>query len=636
MDFDRAFSSSYTKAPLLYFHFEAENLVDCFVFLGKKTGKYEVFSIKKNESIYCKKEDFFQITGIQKDKETIFYAPEPIYPLQSEKGTAHLSNIQSLLQFLKPEVKDIWVLFIYGIGTGLFSLIVPVATSSLINTLAFGTLLQPVIILTVFVFFFLLLAGGMNIMQNIVTEYLRRRLFVRFSSEISSRIMRYDEQSSPIYLPDIVSYYFEVFTLQKNVTSLLIDGLGLIVITVVGLLFVSIYHPLFLFYSLVFLVLLYILIFIRLKSGTEAKLKESKQKYKVYHLIEDLAEAREYFTTQNGEKYGYKRIDSQIREYLKYREKNFKILIKQSGGAIFLQASGHALLLGLGGFLVIKQQLSLGQLVAAELILAKVLDGFSGVGKYLEIYYGLLAAVEKIKTLIEIPSEKRGFENLQINSKSVQLKIQDLLVHIAGIYNLNCEFNSGKPIGLYASEEADKLEILFRVLSGKQKIDSGVILVNGHDLRNLLPEIRKSLFGYLNRISIFHGTIYENIKQGENHLGIQEIRALLEKLGVMKDISRLEKEIFTELHTSGFPLQYRQLKAICIAREFLRKNAVIILDRFLDDMDEAFIDVVLDYMNTSECSNKVILVHTQRKDILQKIENRRLYKDNQLLDLKLK
>ena len=62
--------------------------------------------------------------------------------------------------------------------------------------------------------------------------------------------------------------------------------------------------------------------------------------------------------------------------------------------------------LALGGFLVVTGELTLGQLVASEIIVAAVVASFARLGKQLESFYDLLAAVEKVGTLFDLPVEQ--------------------------------------------------------------------------------------------------------------------------------------------------------------------------------------------------------------------------------------
>ena len=84
---------------------------------------------------------------------------------------------------------------------------------------------------------------------------------------------------------------------------------------------------------------------------------------------------------------------------------HFRILMRQILFALGLQAVAATALLGLGGWLVIRGELTLGQLVAAELIVAAIVGSFAKLGKHLENFYDLLASVEKLGHLFDLPTE---------------------------------------------------------------------------------------------------------------------------------------------------------------------------------------------------------------------------------------
>jgi len=70
-----------------------------------------------------------------------------------------------------------------------------------------------------------------------------------------------------------------------------------------------------------------------------------------------------------------------------------------------LQAVASALLLAVGGWLVLQGQLTIGQLVAAEIVVSSVLAGVAKLGKQLESYYDLATALEKLGTVTDLPPE---------------------------------------------------------------------------------------------------------------------------------------------------------------------------------------------------------------------------------------
>ena len=82
--------------------------------------------------------------------------------------------------------------------------------------------------------------------------------------------------------------------------------------------------------------------------------------------------------------------------------KHFRHYFGQTLAFLFIWAAASASLLGLGGWLVIQGQLSLGQLVAAELVLSAVFAGLSQAGTYLSYFYDLCAAIEELSLFYDV------------------------------------------------------------------------------------------------------------------------------------------------------------------------------------------------------------------------------------------
>ena len=106
------------------------------------------------------------------------------------------------------------------------------------------------------------------------------------------------------------------------------------------------------------------------------------------------------------------RADILADRYISARKRHFSIIWRQTLFALMLEAVGSTVLLGLGGWLVINRQLTLGQLVASELIVTLVLAALSKIGKYVEIFYDLQATLDKLGILDTLPPEPISGERL--------------------------------------------------------------------------------------------------------------------------------------------------------------------------------------------------------------------------------
>jgi ABC-type multidrug transport system fused ATPase/permease subunit len=87
------------------------------------------------------------------------------------------------------------------------------------------------------------------------------------------------------------------------------------------------------------------------------------------------------------------------RDYLEKRSVLFRVLFRQHIGLAVLYVVGNGIVLVLGGILVLRKEMSLGQLVAAEIIVSRMLDTLSRFGKYFESFYRISVALVKLHQL---------------------------------------------------------------------------------------------------------------------------------------------------------------------------------------------------------------------------------------------
>ena len=152
-----------------------------------------------------------------------------------------------LQQLIYIERQDIGTLIAYGLGIGLLSLATPIAVQALVNTIAFGALLQPLFVLTLILLVLVSCSNTLVALQFYVVEMLQRRLFVRLFGETANRLQRalisaHDSQ----YLPELVNRFFDVVSLQKTAASLLLETLGYLLQTLIGMILLAFYHPMLL------------------------------------------------------------------------------------------------------------------------------------------------------------------------------------------------------------------------------------------------------------------------------------------------------------------------------------------------------------------------------------------------------
>ncbi len=487
------------------------------------------------------------------------------------------------------EKTDIWVVVIYSVAIGLLSLVVPIATQSLVNTIAFGTLLQPLLVLSLLVLLGLAFAAILKVLRSHVVEVMQRRIFVRVSNDAIERLLRVRIQAfDDDHGPELVNRFFEVVTLQKGGASLLVDGLEVIMTTLIGMILLGVYHPVLLIFSVVMLVSIIVVIFPLGFGAVKTAIYESKAKYSLAAWLQELARHPASFKSLPGATFALDRSNSMVGDYIKYRRAHWRVLVRQIIGSHAMQAIGTAAVLGAGGWLVIERQLTLGQLVAAELVVAASLSSFSKFGKQLETFYDLLAAVDKLGYLTDLPMESSGDE-AAFKGKPASIELRQVTFsHHPGhplLENINLTIPAASRLAITGGLGSGK-STLIDLIYGLREPSSGAILFEGSDYRKLKLYDLRGQIALVRGIEIFHGSIEDNIKLGCTDLTSADLRNILETVGLMETVENLSDGLQTMLTTGGQPLTQGQSYRLMLARAMALRPRVLILDEILDRMED--------------------------------------------------
>ena len=535
--------------------------------------------------------------------------------------------LRRLLSWMQAERRDLWVAFIYSLAVGALSLVVPISTQALVNTIAFGTLMQPLVVLVAIVLVALTLSGLLYVMRFYVVEVLQRRVFVRIATDVVYRLLRVRMDGfDKGYGPELVNRFFEVVTVQKAGATLIVDGLTLLIETSVGLAVMAAYDPILLGFDFV-LVVAVVVILVPLSSGAlKTAVKESKAKYAMAAWLEELARHPTTFKSAGGQAYAVHRANALATAYLKYRSQHFLVLLRQNIGAVTLQAFGTAALLGAGGYLVIQQRLTIGQLVAAELIVAVVLAGIAKLGKQLENFYDLLAAVDKLGYFTDLPLEKIGTESLPLTPTGAQVELKQVCFTHDGrpgaiLDGVNWLIPAGCRMGLIANSGAGKSTVL-DVIYSLRPPQSGLIEFDGRDTRDLKLEDLRGQVALVRHPEVFQGTVVDNVRLGDATLTLEDVRAALRLAGLLDDVQALPAGLQTELITNGLPLSHGQLIRLMLARAVASRPRLLILDEILDPIDDLversrLVDRLFDRQNPW-----TLIVTSQRAAVLDRCDQR--------------
>ncbi len=507
------------------------------------------------------------------------------------------------------EREGIRAIAIYSILLGILSLLTPIAVQGMVNTIAFSMVLQPLVFLAIAVLTGPAFVGALRALQHYVGEYIQRRIFVRLVTDLSHRLPRVDlDAHEKKHVPELVNRFFDVMTVQKSAAALLLDSLGLVLQMAMGLLVLAFYHPYLLAFSVALTLAVFVVVFLLGRGAVTTSIKESDTKYEAAAWLEEIARHPLSFKSKRGEHVAAARAEELSLNWLNARRSHFRIVLRQVIGAVTVQALASAGLMGLGGYLVFKGQLSLGQLVAAELIVTSVTTSIAKIGKDLESYYDLVAGLHKVGKLVDLPLESSAGELPPENcDKGVSIHLEHLMSRRGTGYfkDITLHIQAGERIGITGSD-GTAISTFIDILYGVRRECDGMIHFDGANLKDISVSALRDQVSLVREADIFEGTIEQNLRLGQRDIPSTMLRKALKDVGLLSEFESLPDGMRTSLGANGSPLSFGQLQRLTLARAILFEPRLILLDLALDPLHYDQVDAALEALRQYESTTVIV------------------------------
>lgn len=532
----------------------------------------------------------------------------------------HLSPLRRFMALLNLERRDIWTVVLFAFVSGVLTLATPLAVESLVNVVSWGIYFQPIIVLGLILLICLGIAGILRVLQTVVVEMIQRRQFVRIVSDLAHRFPRANQKALVGEYPrELANRVFDIMTIQKATAVLLLDGLSIVLTTVIGLLLLAFYHPFLLGFDIVLLLSMITITWLLGRGGVRTAIEESKIKYRVVHWLQDVIAFPSVFKTGGGESLAIQRANQLTTEYLQARKQQFRVVIRQVAFAISLQVIASTALLALGGWLVIDGQLTLGQLVASELVVTVVVGAFAKAGKSLEKFYDLMAGVDKVGHLIDIPVDPRHRLG-QLPDGPIDVNWSDLRFGNGRgeTFVPAGTISAGSKVAINGSDIAAR-SALAQALAGLRRPLGGIIQVSDIDSLNAATTYGGKLVGYAGTLDVFHSTLRENVDLGRTGIGSRRVREVLAQVGLSSTVLRFPDGLLTPLQTDGYPLARHEVAQLVIARAMVSSPKLLLIDGLLDRLPDQIRGQILTALTAQEAPWTLMIV-TDRDDIAQQCD----------------
>lgn len=529
-----------------------------------------------------------------------------------------LTPWQRLMGLLELEKKDILQVCYYAIFNGIVTLSLPLGVQAIINLIQGAQISTSWIILVVLVTAGVGFSGALQLMQFRVIETLQQRIFIRSSFDLSYRFPKLKMNAIRGYYPsELANRFFEILTIQKGVSKILVDVPSALLNIIFAIILLSLYHPFFIVFGLLLIILITILFKYTAKKGLATSLEESKYKYKIAHWIQEIARSLISFKLSGKTDLEMKKNDSLMLKYLDAREKHFKILMLQFIKMISFKVIVTASLLLIGGMLVLNQEMNIGQFVAAEIIIILVINSAEKLIVSLEMFYDVLTSLEKLGQVVDLAIEAETGEKLD-NTHPLHIVLDEVSYSVSErkkpiINNVSLDIQPRSRIVISGESGSGKSSLL-RLVSGLIKPTSGNVLVNGLSIEALqLNEYRSMLGMALSEETPFEGTLRENICFGNAAITDTEIYDVMEKVGMSGFLKDLPNGLSTVINPEGRKLSFTMNKKILLARAIIKKPAVLILEDPLDQFNPKVAEDIINYITDKSHSWSLLILSNNKK-----------------------
>ena len=398
---------------------------------------------------------------------------------------------QRFIGLLELDRKDIRQIIFYAVFAGIVALSLPLGIQAIINLIQGAQISTSWIVLVVLVTLGVAFQGTLQIMQIRILENVQQKIFMRSSFEFAYRFPKIKmSELRDFYPPELANRFFDTLTVQKGLSKILLDFPAAILQILFGLILLSMYHPFFIIYGVLLVLLIYLVFKFTAKKGLETSLAESKAKYRVAHWIQEVARSLVSFKLSGKTSLAMERNDTLTKEYLSYRESHFRVLLLQYSQMIGFKVLVTAGLLLIGGLLVINQQMNIGQFVASEIIILLVIGSVEKLITGLETFYDVLTSLEKIGQVVDKELEpQEGIDPME-NTHKLSIELQDVgFANPQGktiLQNINLNINEGKRILIEGATGSGKTTLL-KVISGLISPTSGSFYVNDNAIDGIKP-----------------------------------------------------------------------------------------------------------------------------------------------------
>lgn len=524
-----------------------------------------------------------------------------------------------LLSLLRLDKKDISAIYFFAILSGFISLILPLGIQTIVTLVQTNEISTSVVVLIAIVVLGVFLGGLIQVRQMQVIERVEQKIFTRYALEFANKLPKLDiEKLDSFYLPELVNRFFDTPALAKGIKKIMLDIPAAVIQTFFGLILLAFYHPVFIVFGALLIVIVLIIIRFTSPQGLATALKASDYKYAIAAWIEEMARVIKSFKYNKGTNLHIQKSDKLVTSYLESRTNHFKILLTQYWSLIGFKILITAAMLVLGSILLVKQQINVGQFIAADIVIIAIINSVEKLILSLDKVYDALTSIQKINSVLDSEVESSGTALLNETNYGVAINYKQVSFAYNNqeniLNNISFTIQPGQFVCITGSSGSGKSTLL-KLLTGAFKNFDGSILIDEIPLANYsLKSLRSQTGILLNQQDIFNGTLLENITLGNPNILLSDVTQLANQIGLVNFIQQHQEGFDTILDPQGKRLSRKVSQHILLLRALIGKHRLLLLEEPFNYLDNAQKNSVLQYLRKDNIAT--IIITSEKEEIM--------------------
>lgn len=315
--------------------------------------------------------------------------------------------IQLIYQWFFNERLTLYRIYALAALQGAMYLIVPLGIQGIITYTMAGRFSASLILIAIITILAVLFIGLFQIWQMRINETLHEKIFASLSNKISSFLRSTNPDAQVVTK---LNHFFEVVTLQKGITKILLEFSFAVISLVFGLIILPAYSSWFLIFTILMTVAFYLVINNFGAKAVESSIQTSRNKYNLAAYFQSYCLS----LSQNN----IADADQELNNYLINRQKYYKIMEAQYKAILIFKVIFVSILLLAGAYLVQIGELNIGQFIASEIIILLVINSVEKIVTNLATVYDLITALYKVEEIFTTQPKESFLNSPRINEET--------------------------------------------------------------------------------------------------------------------------------------------------------------------------------------------------------------------------